>query len=178
MKISISGTPASGKSSIARKVAEKLGYKHFSMGDLQREIANEKGVTIQELSKLECQDESIDKMLDEKQKKLGQDNDNFVIDSRLAPHFIPDAVKIFVDADPNIRAERRLNQKRNEESFESPSDAHDSMMQRQKTDRDRFVKYYNFDFLDMTNYDLVLDTSGVTIDEGAEKIKAFVENFQ
>lgn len=177
MKISISGTPASGKSSVAKKVAEKLGYEHYSMGDLQRQIANEKNITIQQLSKLEAEDKSIDEEIDNKQRKLGKQKDDFVIDSRLAPHFVTDAVKIFVDADPNIRAERRVGQKRDEESFDSTEDAFDHMQKRQKEDQDRFIKYYDFDFLDMTNYDLVVDTTGLTVEDAAEKIKQFVEYF-
>ncbi|MGM5482582.1 MAG: (d)CMP kinase [Nanobdellota archaeon] len=177
MKISISGTPASGKSSIAKKLAEELGYKYYSMGDLQRQIANEKNITIQELSKLESEDKSIDQQIDNKQRKLGKEKDNFIIDSRLAPHFIPDAVKIFVDADPNIRAERRVGQKRNEENFESTQDAFELMQKRQESDRDRFINFYGFDFLDMSNYELVVDTTGLTIDDACEKIKQFVKNF-
>lgn len=178
MKITISGTPASGKSTVAKRVAEILRLKHFSMGDFQREIAREKGITIQELGELEKQDKSIDKMVDEKQVKIGKENNNLVIDSRLGAYFIPDSFKIFVDADPNVRAKRRFLQKREEESFESLELAKKEMLKREEINRKRFVDFYGFDFLDMNNYDLIIDSTALTIEDAAKKIVDYVTGFQ
>lgn len=175
MKITISGTPASGKSSIAKLLAEKLGFEHFSMGDFQREIASQKGISIEELGKLEAEDKSIDLMVDKEQEKIGKENDSFVMDSRLAAEFVPDSVKLFVDADENIRAERRLGHKRDTESFDDIEKAKESMNSREEVNRERWVRYYDFDFLDMSNYDYVLDSSDITIEEGVEKIIQFLK---
>ncbi len=170
MKISISGTAASGKSTIAKKVAEKLGFKHFSMGDFQREIAREKGVTISELGKIEADDKSIDEMVDNKQIEIGKREKEFVIDSRLGTYFIPDSIKIFVDAALETRAQRRFLQKQSEESFKSKSDAMRDILKREEINRKRFIKYYGFDFFDMHHYDLIIDTTNLTIEDAAEKI--------
>ncbi|MFW5991400.1 MAG: (d)CMP kinase [Candidatus Nanoarchaeia archaeon] len=178
MKIVISGTPASGKSTVAKEVAKRLGFKHYSMGDLQREIANEKGITIDELSELESKDKSLDTYIDAKQKQIGKEEDNFVLDSRLGAHFIPDAIKIFIDADPNIRVERRLKQKRNEETFNEKEKAFETMKQREHTDRNRFIEYYGFDFLDMFNYDKIIDSTTSTIEDCAREITDFVNDFR
>ena len=178
MKITISGKPASGKSTVAKRVAEIISLKHFSMGDFQREIAREKGITIQELGELEKQDKSIDRMVDEKQVKIGKENDNIVVDSRLGAYFIPDSFKIFVDADPDVRAKRRFLQKREEESFESLELAKKDMLKREEIDRKRFVDFYGFDFLDMNNYDLIIDSTALTIEDAAKKIVDYVTGFQ
>ena len=53
MIIVLGGRAGSGKSTIAKEVAKKLGYKHYSMGDLQRNIAKEKGISLLELGKLQ-----------------------------------------------------------------------------------------------------------------------------
>jgi len=50
MIITIGGEPGSGKSTVANIVAQKLGYKHYSTGDLRGEIAMRHGLTIDELN--------------------------------------------------------------------------------------------------------------------------------
>jgi len=164
MIISISGTAGSGKSTIAKLLAKKLGYKHYSMGDFQRQIAKEKGITITQLGELESKDDSIDRMIDTKQKKLGQIQDNFVIDAWLSPHFIPNSFKIFMDADIMVRA-KRIAKKREAESYEKVEDAIKAIKQREKANRARWIRYYNFDFMDKSNYDLIVDTTNRDIEE-------------
>ncbi|HII15831.1 MAG TPA: AAA family ATPase, partial [Nanoarchaeota archaeon] len=39
MQITIGGVPGAGKSTVAKLIAEKLGYKSYSMGAIRREIA-------------------------------------------------------------------------------------------------------------------------------------------
>ncbi|MFW6013727.1 MAG: (d)CMP kinase [Nanoarchaeota archaeon] len=178
MKITMSGTPASGKSTIAKKVAELLNIKHFSMGDFQREIAREKGITIKELGELEKKDKSIDRMVDEKQVEIGKNNFNLVIDSRLGAYFIPDSIKVFVDANPDVRAKRRFLQTRDEEKFKSIQDAKNEMILRENANRDRFLEFYNFDFLDMNNYDLTIDSTDLTVLEAAEEIVNYAKKLE
>ena len=91
MKITLGGTAGSGKSTAAKLLAKKLGYKHYSMGDFQREIAEEKGISLLELGKLEEKVKSLDEEVDQRQIELGRKEDNFVIDSRLGFHFIPNS---------------------------------------------------------------------------------------
>ncbi|MBI2112124.1 AAA family ATPase, partial [Candidatus Woesearchaeota archaeon] len=83
MIITISGTAGSGKSTVGKLLAKKLKYKHYSMGDLQRQIAEQRGITLLELGKLEETDPSIDKELDQKQIQLGKTENKFIIDGRL-----------------------------------------------------------------------------------------------
>jgi CMP/dCMP kinase len=169
MRITISGTAGSGKSTVARELAKMLGYKHYSMGDIQREIAKEKGLTIVELGELEKKDPSIDKMIDDRQKKLGKTEDDFVIDSWLSSLFIPNSFKIFLDADIEVRA-KRIAKEREAEKYDTPEQAIKAIKQREKTNRERFLKFYNYDFMDKKNYDLVIDTAGKDILEIVEKI--------
>ena len=128
------------------------------MGDFQREIAKEKGISIVELGELEKTDPSIDKMVDDMQKKLGQ-KDNFVIDAWLAAFFIPDSIKIFLDADVKQRA-KRLMENREAEHYKTLKDAMNAMQQREETNRIRWKKFYGFDFMDKKNYNFFFDTTG------------------
>src|SRR3989338_11659150 len=99
MIIVISGRAGSGKSTIAKALSKRLNLKHYSMGDLTRQVAKERGITLLELGKLEESDDSIDRAIDNKQRELGK-GDNFVIDGRLSAFFIPHATfKIFLVLD-------------------------------------------------------------------------------
>lgn len=159
MKIIISGVPGSGKSTTAKLLAKKLNYKHYSMGDFQREIAKEKGLTIIELSKLEEKDKTIDKMVDEKQTKLGIKEDNFVLDSRLGAKFIPDAdFKIFVDCKFDERAKRIYEHSRKDESG-TLSQIKKQMKERENIEKKRFKEFYKFDYTDKKHYDIIVDTT-------------------
>ncbi|NTV23322.1 MAG: AAA family ATPase [Nanoarchaeota archaeon] len=161
MIIAISGTAGSGKSTIAKMLAEKLGYRHYSSGDFQREIAKEKGITIEELGELEKKDPSIDRMVDDRQRTLGKKEDDFVIDGWLAPCFIPHAFKVFMDGDIKERAHRVLL--REPQKYKDDKDAVDKIMLREDTNRTRWMKLYSFDFRKKENYDLVLETTGMGV---------------
>ncbi len=178
MILAISGTAGSGKSTFAKELAKKLKYDHFSMGDLQRELAKERGLTIRELGELEKKDPKYDHMIDEKQKKLGESRDRFVIDSWLAAKFIPNAIKIFLDGNIDVRVKRRLNQGREEEHFKGREEAKNDMLKRQKINRDRFLKFYNFDFMDMNKYDIVIDTTDLGKGEVIDRIMKGIQKLQ
>ncbi len=63
--ITIAGSLGSGKSSTANRVAEILRYTRSSTGDFMRAIANERGISLEELSKQAETDPSIDQKLDD-----------------------------------------------------------------------------------------------------------------
>ena len=116
MIITISGKAGSGKSTVAKLLSEKLSLKHYSIGDLMRAMAKEKGISLLELNSLAETDKSIDFELDEKLKELGKTKDNLVVDGRLTAYFIPNAdVRIFLETDDRVRAERILKDKREHE---------------------------------------------------------------
>ena len=97
MIITISGKAGSGKSTAAKELAKKLKLKHYSIGDLMRQIAKEKNMSLNELSKSAEKDKSIDLALDKKQIEL-RDKTDFVIDGRLTAYFIPYAnLKVFLE---------------------------------------------------------------------------------
>ncbi len=81
--ITIAGSLGSGKSSTAKRVAEILGYKHFSTGDFFRSIASERGISTVELNKAAETDLTVDKEVDNRSIKIVETESNVVLDSRL-----------------------------------------------------------------------------------------------
>lgn len=177
MIITISGQPASGKSSVAKLLAGKLGYRHYSAGDMQREVANGMNLTITELNVLEQKDDSVDRKIDAKTKELGQRQDNFVIDGWLACCFIPKSFKVFLECAEDARVRRRLAHRRAEETLTRYNEALSDMRKRESANRERWRRYYSYDFLDMKNYDLVVDTTHLTIQQVAQKILDAAKRF-
>ena len=170
MIITITGNAGSGKSSVAKLLAKKLSYRHYSAGDAQREIALEKGITIAELGEIEAKDDAIDRMIDEKMGEICRREKDAVVDAWLGAYFAPHAVKIFLEADIDTRVRRRLGQKRDEENFDDYEEAKRTMARREETNRKRWIDYYGFDYADTGNYDIVIRTDGLDVDAVVDEI--------
>lgn len=175
MIITIGGDAGSGKSTVAQLVAERLGFKFHSIGNLRRQMASARGMTIEEYNKLGETDPSTDKEADAFQEKLGKTEDNFVLEGRLGWKFIPQSFKVFLAVDEKVAAERILKdhqakRRASEKAIHTIDEALAHLRARRKTDTLRYKKYYNTDFLDMKHYDLVIDTSKSTVEKVADEI--------
>ncbi|MBS3107436.1 cytidylate kinase family protein [Candidatus Woesearchaeota archaeon] len=170
MIITISGKNGSGKSTIAKELAKSLGLKHKSSGDFFRDLAKEKGLSFDELGKLADKDPKIDNEIDNKQKRFGEIENNFVMDGRLSFFFIPHSFKIFLDVSDRVAAERIFKEGRSEEHYLSLKDAEYKLRERNDSLRKRFLSKYNVDYCDFKNYDLVIDTTKMPIKVIKDKI--------
>lgn len=182
MIITISGLPGSGKTAVGKLLAKKLKMKRYYIGEMRREIARKKGMTLDELNKIGESEEWTDKEVDEYQKGLGKKYDNFIIEGRTSFFLIPHSIKIFLNVDIRTGAQRIFNaikkegaKERNEGDFKNIDEAENAMKERIKSDRMRYKKYYGIDFLDKSNYDIVIDTTHLGIEQVVEKIIKFIE---
>ncbi len=174
--ITISGLPGSGKSSTANKVAEALNYKRFSTGDFMRNIALDMNLSLNELSKIAENDNGeIDKRIDDENRKLNEQN-QFVIDSRLAFHFIPNSFKVFLDLPLEISKERimknlKLNALRQKsEKAENLEEVYKNIQERLASEKKRYKELYNIDYTKKENFNLVIDTNENNLEETVEII--------
>lgn len=166
MILSVSGTPGSGKTSVSKFLAEKLGMAFYSVGGIRGKMAEERGMTIDELNALGEQEGFTDKDVDRYQEQLGKQEDNFVIEGRLSWYFIPHSFKIYLTCDLD-EAARRIYEARkhpeegrgDERPYESLEDAKRQIEKRMASDMKRYEKYYSIDYRDPSHYDLVLDTT-------------------
>ena len=177
MKITISGKAGSGKSTVAKLLSEKLKLRHYSIGDLMRAMASDKKMSLIELNKLAEKDKSIDFELDDRLKKLGKAKDNFVVDGRLTAFFIPNAeVRVFLDTDDKVRAERILKDKRAHEKSEDIDEMIKKIWEREESEKKRYRQYYGVDYSDKKLYNLVIDTTTMPPNEVVETIIGFVKH--
>ncbi len=177
MIITISGVPGSGKSSVAKLLAEKLGFKHYSTGDFMRLMAEEKGITLLELSKIAEKDPSVDKELDAYTTKFGKEQDNFVLDARLGFHFIPESIKVFLEVSPEEAAKRIFNSPKHRLLEKENTDYEttlNNMKRRMESERKRYYSLYQLDYENKDNFDLVVNTHGKSIEEVCSEIVTFL----
>lgn len=180
MIITISGLPGAGKSTLAQNLAKHLGWPCYSMGDLRRQTALAQGLTIAEFNQLGEKDPVTDTAVDEYQTKLGQTQDNFVIEGRNSWHFIPQSFKIFLTVDPKVGAKRiwhdlQISSARNEgRDLNSLADVLASNEKRVASDKFRYQKYFQIETYNPDNYDYVLDTSSLSTTAMLDKILAQV----
>ena len=109
MKIAISGDLGSGISSVAKCLSEKLNFKYLSMGDIFRDFANKKGLTVLELNEKAKIDKTIDEGIDLSLRRKANLSENMVIDSRLAWYFVKNAFKVYISVDEVVAAKRIMN---------------------------------------------------------------------
>lgn len=182
MIISISGSHGSGKSTIAKMLAEKLSWPRYYMGGLRREAAKKRGLSLAEYNKLGESDPSTDLEIDLFQKKLGKEKDNFIIEGRTSWHFIPQSLKIYFDVEKEEGAKRifehlKTDNDRNEgKNLNTLEDVIKSVEERYESDKKRYKKYFNIDVYDKKNYDICIDTSNLKIEDVYKKALDFIEN--
>jgi cytidylate kinase len=162
--ITIAGQPGSGKSSTAKEVARRLGYQHFSSGDLFRALAREQGHDVLQANSSAEQNAAIDNLVDGRLKQMGQDEDQLVVDSRLAWHWMPQSFKVFLDLDLGVAAQRILanidEARLKSENIPSDPAAYTSVLQeRMASESRRYKTLYDVDLHDKANYSLVIDTA-------------------
>lgn len=174
MIISISGKPGSGKSTVAKRLAEHLKYKRYYMGGIRREMARKRAMTLEEYNRLGETDPSTDREVDDYQKRLGETEDNFVIEGRTSFHFIPHSFKIFLDVSEEDGARRVLADMQSNAQERNEAHPRDYTLQdiielnrkRMASDDHRYKKYYQgMNFLEPANYDAWIDTSRLSKDE-------------
>jgi cytidylate kinase len=162
MHITLTGNLGSGKSTIAKIMAEKYGYEIYSTGKIQRELAEERGLTVLEMNKLMQQDHSFDNIIDEKVTQLSKESKkDLFFDSRLAWHFAENAFKVFLTVSIDEAARRVYNDdKRGDvEKYSSQEEAKANLIERAHTEDVRYKEIYGLDYFNLNNYDLVLDST-------------------
>ncbi|HLD78275.1 MAG TPA: cytidylate kinase family protein [archaeon] len=174
MIITIAGQAGAGKGTVSRLLAKALGYKHYSMGDLRRQMASQRGMSLAEFNELGEAEVFTDKEVDDYQRTLGATEDDFVMDSRLGWFFIPNSVKIYLVVQLKEAARRVLADPRPVEPFTNQAQAMEALLERERSDKKRYAQYYGIDPFEEGHYDLVIDTTKITAEETVKRILAFL----
>ena len=173
--ITIAGRPGSGKSTTAKAVATELSFHHFSSGDLFRSIAKEWHTDVLQANLSAEKNAKIDELVDGKLQEIGKNDNELVIDSRMAWHWMPFSYKVFLDLDLTVAAQRILGavgerELGNENIPMYPAEYAQELKRRLDSETRRYKMLYKVDPYDMNNYDLIVDTAKNNAEQVAEQI--------
>ncbi len=177
MIITISGLPGSGKTTTAKNLAEKLGYKFWSMGDMRGEIAKRHGMTIDELNQVGKTEKWTDEEVDVFQTSLGKTQNNFIMEAWVGYHFIPHSIKIFLEVDPTVGAQRVYRDQRPDEPHQDSVATVQRMLEKRlRETKERYTRYYGIaDFTDRRHFDFVLDTTHLNQEQVLDRVLAYLK---
>ncbi len=179
--ICVCGMAGSGKSTVAKKLAEKYGLKYYSGGDALKALAIEKGYKPIEkgwwespegLSFLDNRNRNpeFDKAVDKKLLEVAEQG-NVVLDSWTMPWLLKKGFKIWLEASAKKRAERVA--KRDGISIEKALEA---LRSKEEKTKSIYKKLYGFSLgEDFTPFHLILDTDNLTADEVFQTLVAVLD---
>ena len=161
--ITISGSPGSGKTTIAKLLGKKLGLKYIYSGDIFRKMSEKYNMSLEEFGSYCEKHREIDQQLDDYQLMILRKG-NVIVEGRIAGWIahrnnIP-AVKVLIDADRETRVRRIAKREKGDVGKRKQE-----IIAREKSEATRYKKYYNIDLNDTSIYDLVIDSSDKTPEE-------------
>jgi cytidylate kinase len=169
--ITINGDLGSGKSTVAIELARRLGRRRISMGDIYRQIAQQRGMTALQLNRHSERDLNVDAHVDRIQQDMASSDEAMIVDSRLGWFFFTDAFKVHLITDPAVAAQRVMTRPADGvESYASVEEAERHLHERSESERARFIARYHVDKARLRNYSLVCDTTRSRPEEVASQV--------
>src|SRR3989338_1008624 len=154
--ITVSGLPACGKSTIARLLAKKYGYRYLHAGYFFRQIAKEKKITLEELEILCLREPKYDIEIDKKMVKFVKDHKKVIYDGHISGWMCHlnkvESYKLWIKVPKYVRAKRYSGREKI-----ARSKALSFINHREKFLKKRYKKLYNIDYYDQSVYDLIVD---------------------
>jgi len=166
--ITIGGLPGSGKTTVAKLLAEKLKMEYVNAGDIFRNLAAKKGLTLEEFGLFAEKNPGVDQTIDKKIVEIAK-KDNVILEGRLAGIMCErnglKAIKVWLEAPLKVRAQRVAE--RESKTFDTTLA---EIQVREKVEWDRYYQIYNIDLNDLTIYNMVLDSAPISAQEVADTV--------
>ncbi|MGQ9460703.1 MAG: (d)CMP kinase [Candidatus Bathyarchaeaceae archaeon] len=169
--ICVCGMTGCGKSTLAKRLAEKYGLKYLSGGNALKALAIEAGYKPVEVGWWETnegmkflqqrmEDSEFDRKVDEKLVELAKQG-NIVLDSWTMPWLLKEGFKVWLEVSSSVRAKRLAV--RDGITLERASEV---LRMKDETTRAIYKSLYGFDLgNDFSPFDLILDANELSADE-------------
>ncbi len=158
LRITISGHPGSGTSTLVEKLVEDLSWNSINGGQIFRDEAQRRNISLDEFGLLCKNDQMIDRDLDDQLRKVLSDNQIEIVESRLAGWWgyklDLNCIRLWLDVDSKERANRVSN--REGISFEDALEANEKRI---KVDSDRYMEMYGIKPEQVKPYTHVVDAT-------------------
>ncbi|MDY6779766.1 MAG: AAA family ATPase [Halobacteria archaeon] len=174
MRVTVSGPPGSGTTTLAEALASEFDLEHVSSGDVFRSMAEERGVSLSEFNEIAENDPEIDEEIDLRQKQIAKERDDIVLEGRLSGWMAENAdLKVWLDASREVRAERVADREE-----QTPDEALKEIREREESEAKRYEEIHGIDIHDLSVYDLVVDAERWDADGVAEIATTAVEGLE
>ena len=179
--ICVCGMTASGKSTVARKIAQKYGLRLFSGGDALKALALEMGYKPLDRGWWESEEglrflqqrqntPNFDKKVDQKLLEQARKG-NVVLDSWTMPWLFKNGYKIWIDASKKVRAKRLA--RRDEMTL---GEAAKVMKEKEEATKAIYSRLYGFHLgEDFSPFDMIVDTDRLNQDEVFQTVCAVLD---
>ncbi|ELY85980.1 (d)CMP kinase [Natrinema altunense] len=153
--ITVSGPPGCGATTLCERLADAIGCPYVSGGDIFRELADDRGMTLNQLTAKADESDEIDRALDQRLQQIAEEwgmaNKPFILESRLAGWLAGDRadLRIWLDAPETVRLER----------IDDRTETEAEMRVREVSEAGRYESYYEIDIGDRSFYDLHVNTA-------------------
>ncbi len=180
--ITITGDIASGKGTVTSLLKKELGYEIYKNGEYVRKLAKEMNMSIVEFQEVLNNNEEIDKQVEKSAQQYAKEHDNLIIDARLGFYAVPHSFKVYLKVELEEAAKRAYADalRKDTEQYESIEVAMKDIKYRYEQENMRYLKTYGVKRDDMSNYDLVIDTTNKTPEEVSniilDEYKKWLEN--
>jgi cytidylate kinase len=162
MKVTISGLPGSGTTSLTYHLANAHGFDVISAGEVFRQMAKERGMSLSEFGGFCESDPSVDRLIDERQREIALSRDQILVEGRLSGWVLPEAdLRIWLKASLECRVRRILAR----DQFADFNAAMRATAEREASEALRYQQYYQIDICSLDPYHLVLDTEMWTVNQ-------------
>ncbi len=170
--ISLAGDLAAGKGTVSAILIKELNYGIYRNGEYARKLARDMKLDITSFNAFLAEHPEIDLQIEKSASEYAKEHDNFIIDARLGWYAVPESFKVYLRVDIDVAAQRAFNDpnRKSTESFATVEEQKADMIRRYKLENERYWKLYHVRKDDMSNYDLVIDTTQLAPEQIAKKI--------
>ncbi len=177
--ISLGGELASGKGTVSKILMEKLNFGIYRNGDYFRKLAKDMGMDVTTFNEYVMNHVEIDKQIENSASEYAKTHDNFIIDARLGWYAVPESFKVYLKVDIDVAAKRAFfdELRKGTEKFATIEEQKADMQKRYKIENERYWNVYGVRKEDESNYDIVIDTTKLTPEQVADKIKQEYEKW-
>lgn len=171
--ITVSGPPGCGATALCIRLSEAMECPYVSGGDIFRDLAEDRDMTLTQLSAKAQESDAIDRALDRRLLSIaetwGTANEPFILESRLAGWLAGNRadLRIWLDAPEEVRKARISD--REETAAE--------MSVREVNEAGRYQSYYDIDLDDRTFYDIQINTARWSKEGVFEIVRTAIEAY-
>ena len=170
--ISLAGELASGKGTVSKLLSAELNFTVYRNGEYVRKLARDRGLDITSFNEYLNEHPEIDRQIEKSAAEYAKEHNDFIIDARLGWYAVPESFKVYLTIDINEAAKRAFYdpERKSTEKFSSIEEQKQDMLRRYKMENERYFKLYGVRKEDLSNYDLVIDTT----DKTPEQVKKLI----